>query len=509
MTRQGLRKVWTLVLPVWLLLAGASVADEADAGPDAVGVVSLLDAKARSAQRTTAFAIDGHGHYLASSAAAYRAGSEFTLQPKAGVERPATLVAVDEDLGLAILKIEAPGPASPMIFAAERATREAAVKALYATGEGAVREVGGAVGAVVLRSDGRDGTVFLRHNAVVPVEGVGGALVNECGEVVGVDIVDPFLSPRRARKLPAAEVSMYAVTAEHAVAFLRAHGLAPQVASGRCLSAAERAAQAESEAESAQEQMKEVQGELARKQQEAEAARQAQIEAERLAQERARKAERLREDKEATEEERRAAEQAEDEARQHARIAAEKAAELSNAVDTLNSERDELLAQVETERRRQKWIAGAAGGLLLLVLTLAGWMLGRRGRLLRRSEDQRKEVEAKLAETFPDIECRGRDEAGAPHAFNIAGTALLREPMGVIVGRQPQSAQIVLNHPEISRAHARILLKDGEVFVEDLGTTNGSAINGQVLAPGERRALRSGDELTLGKITFKVRYFDE
>jgi pSer/pThr/pTyr-binding forkhead associated (FHA) protein len=61
---------------------------------------------------------------------------------------------------------------------------------------------------------------------------------------------------------------------------------------------------------------------------------------------------------------------------------------------------------------------------------------------------------------------------------------------------------------KVSRRHARILLQDGEYFIEDLGSTNGTFVNrGRRLAPGDRQALRDGDEIIVGKtfLRFQVK----
>lgn len=53
---------------------------------------------------------------------------------------------------------------------------------------------------------------------------------------------------------------------------------------------------------------------------------------------------------------------------------------------------------------------------------------------------------------------------------------------------------------KISRRHARIMLKNGEYFVEDLGSTNGTFVNrGKRLLPGQPEPLRESDEIILGK----------
>lgn len=53
---------------------------------------------------------------------------------------------------------------------------------------------------------------------------------------------------------------------------------------------------------------------------------------------------------------------------------------------------------------------------------------------------------------------------------------------------------------KVSRRHARIVLQDGQYFLEDQGSTNGTFINrGRRLEPGQRLPLKDGDEIIVGK----------
>jgi len=53
---------------------------------------------------------------------------------------------------------------------------------------------------------------------------------------------------------------------------------------------------------------------------------------------------------------------------------------------------------------------------------------------------------------------------------------------------------------KVSRRHARIIFKDGNYSVEDLGSTNGTFINrGRRLLPGNPNILSDNDELIVGK----------
>jgi len=68
-----------------------------------------------------------------------------------------------------------------------------------------------------------------------------------------------------------------------------------------------------------------------------------------------------------------------------------------------------------------------------------------------------------------------------------------------ILGRSPKN-EIVLNDPYISGTHARIWESGGVYFMEDLGSKNGSYVNGErITGPF---TLRNGDRISLGRVVF-------
>jgi hypothetical protein len=58
----------------------------------------------------------------------------------------------------------------------------------------------------------------------------------------------------------------------------------------------------------------------------------------------------------------------------------------------------------------------------------------------------------------------------------------------------------------VSRRHARILKRGGTVMVEDLGSINGTFVNGRRLAPYQAEALHDGDQLQLGKLLIEIEF---
>lgn len=69
----------------------------------------------------------------------------------------------------------------------------------------------------------------------------------------------------------------------------------------------------------------------------------------------------------------------------------------------------------------------------------------------------------------------------------------------VTVGRAPD-CDLVLSHPTVSQHHARISISGPQRVIEDLGSTNGTFVNGMRLARGESRVLTASDVIQLGPV---------
>lgn len=70
------------------------------------------------------------------------------------------------------------------------------------------------------------------------------------------------------------------------------------------------------------------------------------------------------------------------------------------------------------------------------------------------------------------------------------------------IGRD-DAADVVVQDPEISRIHARITRQGESYFVEDMGSTNGTYVNGaQIIG---RQALNNGDKIGVGQTVLVFR----
>jgi hypothetical protein len=88
------------------------------------------------------------------------------------------------------------------------------------------------------------------------------------------------------------------------------------------------------------------------------------------------------------------------------------------------------------------------------------------------------------------------------------GAAFLLEGDQITIGRDPTNT-ITINDAEISRRHARLSYQGGKYVLEDLGSTNGTFVNGQRLAGP--RVLKSGEVVSFGEqivLVFETTNFD-
>ncbi len=76
----------------------------------------------------------------------------------------------------------------------------------------------------------------------------------------------------------------------------------------------------------------------------------------------------------------------------------------------------------------------------------------------------------------------------------------LEEAHEIVIGRS-SDLDMVLVEEMVSRKHARIAMEGGEISIEDLGSTNGTFVNGEKI---RRATLKEGDRVLIGTSILKV-----
>jgi pSer/pThr/pTyr-binding forkhead associated (FHA) protein len=77
----------------------------------------------------------------------------------------------------------------------------------------------------------------------------------------------------------------------------------------------------------------------------------------------------------------------------------------------------------------------------------------------------------------------------------------------VLIGRDSNQCDVVLLHPTVSRRHARLgVASDNKLQIEDMGSTNGTSVDGVAVEPGLSKSLEPGAKLRIGDIELIVRY---
>ena len=73
----------------------------------------------------------------------------------------------------------------------------------------------------------------------------------------------------------------------------------------------------------------------------------------------------------------------------------------------------------------------------------------------------------------------------------------------LVIGRNPK-CDIVFGNKEVSDENSRIFIQSDFIYIEDLGSTNGTALeNMKIFAPNR---LRSGDIISIGKVQMRFKF---
>lgn len=85
---------------------------------------------------------------------------------------------------------------------------------------------------------------------------------------------------------------------------------------------------------------------------------------------------------------------------------------------------------------------------------------------------------------------------------NLIGKQWSIEKPEYIIGRSPDCS-IFVEDRSVSKRHAEVVLSGSEVFITDLGSTNGTEVAGQASPPHTKRKLSNNEQIKVGSVIFK------
>lgn len=151
---------------------------------------------------------------------------------------------------------------------------------------------------------------------------------------------------------------------------------------------------------------------------------------------------------------------------------------------------------------------------------IRGILEGKRSRGQKAREDYRQSMQQTMmdyavAEKTPYEGIYGQTvfieekaaQSGQPHRLLTPEGKLYAslERQVISIGKKKEEVDLVLKDASVSRIHARITSVEGDIYLEDLNSTNGTFQNGLRMQPYEKKKLEEGDEVRFGKVVFIFR----
>ena len=88
----------------------------------------------------------------------------------------------------------------------------------------------------------------------------------------------------------------------------------------------------------------------------------------------------------------------------------------------------------------------------------------------------------------------------------VVDNQLLRENRGcLILGRKRATVQLCIRNTSISNQHLSLTFRDGQFEIEDRNSSNGTLVNGRLLAPFQPEPLADGDQIEVGEVVLRFR----
>lgn len=178
---------------------------------------------------------------------------------------------------------------------------------------------------------------------------------------------------------------------------------------------------------------------------------------------------------------------------------------------TLQEQRAAAQEQREAAKTRERILLGVLILMVVIVISAILVYTGRRkkNRTIRTERgvsvatpsDSKTVIQHRHGDTEYVLD--GRDEEGVRYVLTLSGEELL-DSDGVVIGRNPADSRYLINHADVSRRHAKMSMANNRVFIEDLGSTNGTSINGQSIDEKGPVAVANGDQLIIGSVVMKL-----
>lgn len=325
----------------------------------------------------------------------------------------------------------------------------------------------------------------------VPFSAYGGGVYNDCKELAGISVAGPDFKYRDIISAAPIGTNIHVLSSDKITPILETAGESYTRATVRCTEDVARARSLVEEKASNRDA-------LQAKADEAEA----------RAQELEKEAEALRSDADQSKEDKKAAEAAAEKAEaeaKSAREAAQKAKEDANLAedDRVLAQKalDEIIADLaKLEEEAQNWqsMAIAAAIIGAIIACFAIWFFGRSRSATKHA--RHLQDEANRTRPTKDLLLEGED-----NSHLLSGKLLPDAVNGVIIGRHPKHAQVVLDADDVSRRHARIFEAGNTLYIEDLGSSYGTTVNGAPLAAQTAYVLELGDTIEFAQTRFKLR----
>jgi hypothetical protein len=109
------------------------------------------------------------------------------------------------------------------------------------------------------------------------------------------------------------------------------------------------------------------------------------------------------------------------------------------------------------------------------------------------------DIDSVIAEYLLD----GTDDKGIRYKLRVPDRQL-RTEAGIVIGRNPQGSPYIINYADVSRRHARMRMMQDRIFIEDLGSTNGTRVNGQSIDNKGPTSVMVGDLITIGSVVLTL-----